>query len=106
MAQEFFKRPANLFIPEGLVSIQTDQVLHLRNVMENGSAHNEIGGRVLFVGVKGCMEENYPVNEESYEVKMANHGCLNGPENGGLRESTNVRVTNITKEWYSACCFH
>lgn len=47
------------------------------------------------------MEAYHPMNEEPYEVKLDNHGCRNGPKTGGVRVSTNVRVTNFVKDLYS-----
>lgn len=48
-------------------------------------------------GAKACMEANRPVNEEPYEVNMDNHGCCDGPKNGRLRASTNVRIMILLK---------
>lgn len=47
MAQEFFK--CRFINCRGKIY----QVLHLENVMRNGSAYNEICGRIPFVGMSG-----------------------------------------------------
>lgn len=38
------------------------------------------------------MEANISVNEEPYEVKLDNHGSLDGPKTGRLRILNNVRT--------------
>lgn len=45
-----------------------------------------------FTGIKACIQENYPVNEEPYEVSLDNHGCIGGPKAGRLRASSSVSL--------------
>ncbi|PHU13450.1 hypothetical protein BC332_14655 [Capsicum chinense] len=40
--------------------------------------------------IKACIQENYPVNEEPYEVNLDNHGCFGGPKAGRLRASSSA----------------
>lgn len=54
MVQEFFTRLENLWIVEGRFCFsKTHQLIHLENVKKNGSAHNEIGWRIPFIGMGG-----------------------------------------------------
>ncbi|CAN4113706.1 unnamed protein product [Withania somnifera] len=40
--------------------------------------------------IRACIRENYPVNEEPYEVSLDNHGCFGGPKAGRLRASSSA----------------
>ncbi|KAA8550722.1 hypothetical protein F0562_002406 [Nyssa sinensis] len=40
--------------------------------------------------IRACMEAMHPVDEESYEVSLDNHGCCNGPKTGRLRVLNNA----------------
>lgn len=45
----------------------------------------------VFVGIKACQEANKPVDEETYEVSLDNHGCRGGAKTGRLQALDNVR---------------
>ncbi|XP_049411850.1 BRCA1-associated RING domain protein 1 [Solanum stenotomum] len=51
-----------------------------------------LGGKWILTidWIKACIQENYPVNEEAYEVSLDNHGCFGGPKVGRLRASSNA----------------
>lgn len=51
-----------------------------------------LGGKWILTidWIKACIQENYPVNEEPYEVSLDNHGCFGGPKIGRLRASSSA----------------
>lgn len=51
-----------------------------------------LGGKWILTidWIKACIQENYPVNEEPYEVSLDNHGCIGGPKAGRLRASSSA----------------
>ncbi|MCD7449076.1 hypothetical protein HAX54_049189 [Datura stramonium] len=51
-----------------------------------------LGGKWILTidWIKACIQENYPVNEEPYEVNLDNHGCFGGPRHGRLRASSSA----------------
>jgi len=44
------------------------------------------------VGIKACMEEKNPVEEQPYEIGVDNQGCQGGPRAGRLRALANVSI--------------
>lgn len=47
------------------------------------------------VGIKACMEETNPVEEEPYEINVDNQGCHGGPKAGRLKALANVNILSF-----------
>lgn len=47
------------------------------------------------VGIKACMEEVNPVEEEPYEINLDNQGCQGGPKAGRLGALANVNILSL-----------
>ena len=48
--------------------------------------------KMVFAGVKACIEAKCPVDEEPFEVSLDNYGCRDSPKNGRLRALNNVSL--------------
>lgn len=58
----------------------------------------------MFAGIKSCAEANKPMDEESYEVTLDNHGARNGPKIGRHLASDNASANLYSKRTrYNTC---
>ncbi|XP_022996429.1 BRCA1-associated RING domain protein 1-like [Cucurbita maxima] len=56
--------------------------------------------KLVSPGVKACMKERRPLNEEAYEISLDHYGCIDGPKSGRLRVLSNAPKLFIGLSFY------